>query len=199
MAEISDAVNEAVEKAHESKLNTTVAMCVAIIATFMALCHVKSGNVIQQMARAQANAVDQWSYYQSKSTKEIIAEAAANQAALDRDAAKDLAPEQRQKLDDAVKKETEASKRYGKEKEEIKGQAEKYEKQVETLDLRNDQFDMSEALLSVAIALMGVTALTQKRFMLFVAVAFGLFGFVMGVAGFARLGFHPEWLANILT
>ncbi len=199
MPEISDAVSEAVEKGRESKLNTIVALCVAIIATFMALCNVKAGNIIQQMSRAQANSVDQWSYYQSKSTKEIIAAAAADQAMLDRDTAMNLGPEQKQKLDDAIKKQGENAKRYGKEKEDIKAQAETYEKQVETLDTRNDQFDMAEALLSVAIALLGVTALTQKRFMLFVAGAFGIFGFVMGIAGFAHLPIHPDWLANILT
>ncbi len=58
---------------------------------------------------------------------------------------------------------------------------------------------MAEALLSVAIALFGVTALTQKRFMLVVAGVFGSCGVVMGVAGFAKLGFHPDWLANLLT
>jgi hypothetical protein len=199
MPEISDAVSEAVEKGRESKLNTIVALCVAIIATFMALCNVKAGNIIQQMSRAQANAVDQWSYYQSKSTKEIIAGAAADQAALDRDTAMNLGDAQKQKLDEAIKKDTDAAKRYGKEKEDIKTQAEGFEKQVETLDTRNDQFDMAEALLSVAIALLGVTALTQKRFMLFVAGAFGVFGFVMGIAGFAHLPIHPDWLANILT
>jgi len=199
MPEISDAVNEAVEKGRESKLNTIVALCVAIIATFMALCNVKAGNVIQQMSRAQANSVDQWSYYQSKSTKEIIAEAAADQATLDRDTASNLSPDQKQKLDDAIKRQGDAAKRYAKEKEDIKAQAEGFEKQVEVLDNRNDQFDMAEALLSVAIALLGVTALTQKRYMLAVAGVFGVFGFVMGVAGFARLPIHPDWLANILT
>jgi hypothetical protein len=199
MPEISDAVSEAVEKGRESKLNTIVAMCVAIIATFMALCNVKAGNVIQSMSRAQANSVDQWSYYQSKSTKEIIAQAAADQATLDRDVGANMTPEQKQKLDDAIKKQTDAANRYAKEKEDIKAAATGFEKQVDVLDNRNDQFDMAEALLSVAIALLGVTALTQKRYMLGVAGVFGIFGFIMGIAGFARLPIHPDWLANILT
>jgi len=196
MSEISDAVNEAVEKARESKLNTVIAMCVAVIATFMALCNVKAGNIVQQMQTAQANAVDEWSYYQSKSTKENIAQAAVDQLVLERDMAQ---PELRQKFDDAITKQQAQTKRYEKEKDDIKAKAQSYEAQHEALDVHNDQFDMAEALLSVAIALFGVTALTQKRWMLAVAGTFGGFGVFLGMAGFAKLGFHPDWLARFLT
>ncbi len=196
MSEMSDAVNEAVEKARESKLNTIVAACVAVIATFMSLCSVKAGNIVQQMQTAQAKAVDEWAYYQSKSTKENIAEAAIDQLVLERDMA---TPELRSKFDDAIAKQEAQTKRYAKEKDDIKAKAEGYEAQHEALDVHNDQFDMSEALLSVAIALLGVTALTQKRWMLGVASVFAVFGGVMGVAGFAKLALHPDWLARFLS
>ncbi len=197
MSEMSDAVNEAVEKARESKLNTVIAMCVAAIATFMALCNVKAGNIVQQMQTAQAQAVDEWAYYQSKSTKENIAQAAVDQLMLERDMA--ATPELRSKFDDAIAKQEAQTKRYAKEKDDIKAKAEGYEAQHEALDVHNDQFDMSEALLSVAIALLGVTALTQKRWMLGVASVFAVFGGVMGVAGFAKLALHPDWLARFLS
>jgi hypothetical protein len=38
-----------------------------------------------------------------------------------------------------------------------------------TLNVHDDQFDMSEALISVGIALAGVTALTKKKWLLAVA------------------------------
>jgi hypothetical protein len=199
MGEIGDEVNEAVERARESKLNTVVAVCVALVATFMSLCNVKAGNTIQQMSLAQANGVDQWAYYQSKSTKANIADAAADQLTLQRDMTPNLAADQKQKFDDAIQKQRESAKRYEKEKDDIKNKAEGFEKERDVLDIRNDQFDMAEALMSVAIALFGVTALTQKRWMLFVAGTFGAFGAFMGVAGFARLAVHPEWLARLLT
>ncbi len=197
MSEMSDAVNEAVEKARESKLNTVVAMCVAVIATFMALCNVKAGNIVQQMQTAQAHSVDEWAYYQSKSTKENIAQAAVDQLMLQRDMAP--TPEVQKKFDDAIAKQQATTKRYEKEKEDIKAKAEGFEDEHERLDVHNDQFDMAEALLSVAIALFGVTALTQKRWMFAVAGVFGVFGMFMGIAGFAKLGFHPDWLARIFT
>ncbi len=198
MTEIGEVLNEAVEKAHESKLNTIVAVCVALVATFMSLCNVKAGNIIQQMSLTQAEAVDEWSYYQAKGTKENIASASADALELQRDVAPNITPEQKKTFDDAIAKQRANAKKYEKEKDEIKAKAQGFEKHRDELDIHNDQFDMAEALMSVAIALFGVTALTQKRWMLFIAGAFGGFGAIMGIAGFAKLAFHPEFLARLL-
>jgi hypothetical protein len=73
MADAADQAQEAVENAEKSRLNSAVAVLVALSATFVALCNVKDGNVVQAMAQAQAGAVDQWAYYQSKSTKRPVA------------------------------------------------------------------------------------------------------------------------------
>src|SRR6266700_2508706 len=100
MSEVAEKLNEAVEKAHESKLNTVIAMCVAVIATFMALCNVKASNIVQQMSQAQAHSVDQWSYYQSKSTKQHVAEAAIDQIELQRDTAQNLSDAQKTRFEE---------------------------------------------------------------------------------------------------
>jgi hypothetical protein len=59
MSEASDAIEDALESARESRLNTVIAVAVSVTATFMALCNVKDGNVVQAMAQAQASGVDQ--------------------------------------------------------------------------------------------------------------------------------------------
>ena len=64
MSEIADTISEAVEKAGGSRINTIVAVSVAITATFIALCNVKDGNIVQAMAQEQASGVDAWAYYQ---------------------------------------------------------------------------------------------------------------------------------------
>ena len=74
MNDISDTIQEPVEEAGKSKINSRVAIFVAITATFMALCNVKDGNIVQAMSQAQARAIDAWSYFQAKSTKQSIAE-----------------------------------------------------------------------------------------------------------------------------
>ncbi|HEY2407273.1 MAG TPA: DUF4337 domain-containing protein [Polyangiaceae bacterium] len=199
MAEIGETVGEAVEKAGESKLNSVVAVMVAVSATFVALCNVKDGNICQAMAQAQAGAVDQWAYYQSKSTKQHLAETTADQLSIQREIAVNPTPEARKLLDDKVAQYLSEAKKYDRDKTEIKKQADGFTQKYDSLNNRDDQFDMSEACLSVGIALMGVTALTQKRWLLAVAAAFAGFGVVFGFAGFAGWNLHPDWLAALLS
>lgn len=199
MGEIADSVTDAIEKAKESRLNTIIAACVAIVATFMALCNVKDGNIVQAMAQAQAGAVDQWSYYQAKGVKQNLAESTREQMQLARDTTPALTPEARKAFDDKIAEHDAQVKKYEGEKNDIKKTAQDLEAQYNELNNHDDQFDMAEALMSVAIALFGVTALTQKRWLLGVAGTFAGFGVIMGVAGFARLSLHPDWLAKFLS
>jgi len=201
MGEISEVVGDAVDKAKESqsRLNTVVAAAVSISATFMALCNVKDGNIVQAMAQSQANAVDAWAFFQSKSTKQHLAESMIDQLSLQRDlGGPSLAPEGRALIEKKIAEYRERARQYEADKAEIKKQAEGYQKQYDALNLRDDQFDMAEAGLSIGIALFGVTALTQKRWMLLVAGSFAIFGAALGLAGFLGKGLHPDFLAKLL-
>jgi hypothetical protein len=197
MSDISDTINEAVEHASESRLNSIIAALVAIAATFMALCNVKDGNIVQGMAQAQANAVDQWSYFQAKGMKQNLAEATLDQLQLQRAMLTDLkfAP----MLDGKIAVYQKQVKKYEKEKADIRANAEGQQKEYNRLNLHDDQFDMSDACLSVAIALFGVTALTKKRWLLILASLFMFFGVLFGLAGFFAWGLHPDFLAKFLS
>jgi hypothetical protein len=164
----------------------------------MALCNVKDGNVVQAMAQAQTRAVDQWSYYQAKSTKQAMAENAADLVALQRDTTPNLALEARAALNARVADFQAKALRYDQEKAAIKAEAERLEKEYDTLNTHDDQFDMAEAALTVAIALFGIIILTQRRWMLGLACTFSGFGFLMGMAGFLKWNLHPDWLARLL-
>jgi hypothetical protein len=198
MSEIADRSQETIEAAEKSKLNSAVAVLVALSATFVALCNVKDGNVVQAMAQAQAGAVDQWAYYQSKSTKQHIAETTADQLTVQRDIAVNPSPEARKLLDSKILQYTNEAAKYERDKADIKQQADGLSHQYDALNVHDDQFDMSEACASVGIALMGVTALTQKRWLLGVASGFAAFGLVFGLAGFCGWNLHPDWLARLL-
>src|SRR6185436_5756722 len=89
MSELAENVKEAIEHAehghqHHSKssLNGLVAVSVAVIATFIALCNVKAGNIKQSMSQAQAKSVDAWAYFQAKGTKLNIVESARDGLAM---------------------------------------------------------------------------------------------------------------------
>jgi len=198
MGEIDAAVSETLEKLRESRLNTIVAVFVALSATFMALNNVKDGNIVQAMAQAQANSVDSWAYYQAKGTKQNLAISAREQIELTRDITPNAPPEVRAVLDKRIAEYTALEKKYESEKEEIKKQAEGFHKQYDDLNVHDDQFDMAEALLSVGIALFGITALTRKSWLLVMAIGFAACGIMLGFAGFLGWSVHPDWLASWL-
>lgn len=207
MSDLSDTVAEAIEKSEEtppaggggSSLNGMIALSVAIIATFIALCNVKAGNITQAMQQAQANSVDAWAYFQAKGTKLNIAESARDALVTQREiSGASLSSEARALIDKKVAEYEVKIRVYEREKNEIKASAEGFQATYERLNVRDDQFDMAEALTSVAIALLGITALTRKRRLLYVGWTFAGFGIVLGIAGFAGLNLHPDFLAHLL-
>ncbi len=214
MIELADTVSEAVERSRGENeggnsegariggrwnLNAVVAISVAITATFTALCNVKKGNVVQAMARSQASGVDAWSYYQAKGTKMNIAESSLDALRVQRETTPGLTHEGRALIDQKLADYGDKIRRYDLEKGQIKKTAEGFQEDYERLDTRHDQFDMAEALTSIAVALFGITALTQKRRLLYLAWAFAAIGIVLGSAGFFRLGLHPDFLARALS
>jgi len=224
MSELADTVTEAVERSHEGEgeegggeggseggaktggsgrggrwtLNAVVAISVAITATFTALCNVKKGNVVEAMARAQASGIDAWAYYQAKGTKLNIAESALDSLRIQRETTPGLTSEGRAFIDRKLADYAEKIRHYEVEKEEIKQKAEGFHEHYEVLDARHDQFDMAEALASIAIALLGLTSLTQKKWLFYLAWGFAGLGIVLGLAGFMGLGLHPDFLARAL-
>lgn len=188
MTDISDTIQEASEHARESKINGKVAIWVAITATFMALCDVKDGNIVQAMDQAQAHSIDAWSYYQAKSTKQAIIENALEQLSVQKNPA----------YDELIKKDEAQVARYDKEKAEIKKQAEGFSQEYDAINVFDDQFDMTTAFLSIAIAMFGITALTQRRWLLYFAAAISISGFVLGLAAFLKISLHSDFISRIL-
>ena len=199
MGEIDEKITEAVEKAHDSRLNTAIAALVAATATLMALNNVKDGNIVQNMQQAQANGVDEWAYYQAKGTKQNFAIAAREQLEIMRDATANPTPDLRVMFDKRIAEYKQQEEKYGIEKEDIKKKAEGFQKQYDEFNRHDDQFDAAEALMSVAIAMFGVTALTRKRWLLIVGIVFAGIGETLGLAGFLGWSLHSDWLASVLS
>lgn len=189
MSEISDVIQESVENSGKSKINSRVAIFVSITATFMAICNVKDGNIVQAMEQAQAHTIDAWSYYQSKSTKESIAENTLEILKLQKGTDNT----------EAIKKYEDQIQRYEKEKGDIKKQAEGYAKDYDDLNVFDDQFDMTEALLSISLAMFGITALTQSRWLFFFAASVSSLGIILGVTAFMKISLHSDFVSRILS
>ena len=188
MSDISETIQEPLEQATKSKINSYVALFVAITATFMAICNVKDGNVVQAMSQAQARSIDAWSYFQAKSTKQAITENTLEMLKV-----------QKSGISEAlIRKYTDQIDRYDKEKIKIKAEAEGYQKEYDDINLFDDQFDMTEALLTISIAMFGITSLTQKKWLLYFSSIVSLTGIVLGLAAFMKISLHSDFISKIL-
>src|SRR3989440_5605052 len=67
------------KKNPRAHLNTWVAISVALLATFMGICKVKDDNIVQAMQQAQADKIDNYSWYQARNIREEVARATVAQ------------------------------------------------------------------------------------------------------------------------
>jgi len=154
-----------------------IAVITAIIATVGALfsymggaTQANAGLYKNNAAIKKTEAANQWSYFQSKSTKQSLAEFA-----------RDLAPEDKRvayqgKID-----------RYEKEKNEIKLGAEKLETESTTWDKSSDEqmhqhhrWAQATTVLQVSIALAAIALLTRKKWLEYAMFALAGVGVVLG-------------------
>jgi len=64
---------------------------------------------------------------------------------------------------------------------------------------RDDQFDLSDALIAIAISLLALTALAHKPWLFFVAMVPTLLGVLMGLAGLLDRQLHPDAITHWLS
>ncbi|MSO66988.1 MAG: DUF4337 domain-containing protein [Pseudolabrys sp.] len=176
------------------RLNDLVAVSVVILSVFMAVSKIKDDNINQAMQKAKAESVDAWTEYQAARIKLHVDENGLAQLRLLETAGnfdRALAAKQAAEFEADIKKYVARSK-------ETRTKAESLEKEYDRLNFRDDQFDMSDAFTSIAIALAAVAALVDSYWLLYVAWGSGALGMIFGFAGFAGLNFRPEWLAQLL-
>jgi hypothetical protein len=179
-----------------SRLSSMVAITVALLATFLGVCKVKDDNIVQAMQQAQADKLDHWSFYQARNIREEVANAALAQLRL---GAAGAPAAQRAGYSAAIVKYEALVADQAKKKEEVRAQAEQDQKTYDALNYRDDQFDLSDALVAIAISLLALTALTHKRWLYWLALVPTLFGVIMGLAGLLAWRLHPDLLARLLS
>ena len=178
------------------RLNTAVAITVALLATFMGICKIKDDNICQAMQQAQADKIDHWSYYQARNVRQEVAEATVVQLRLQQ--ATQPASAQAAYAD-AVAHYDQIAKEQAQKKDEVRTQATADQKQYDALNYRDDQFDLSDALLAIAISMLAVSSLTQLMWLYLLSLVPAGFGVLMGVAGLVGLHVHPDALSALLS
>jgi hypothetical protein len=174
--------------------NNRIAIAVAIISAFMAVAKVKDDNIVQTWQHAQITAVDTWNQYQAKRLRQFVLETSlAEIASIETggDAAGREATARRFRED---------IERYKGEIQELATAAKAQEAIVDETGDRDDLFDLSDALLSLSVALFAITALLRTRWLFGFASVVGLGGLFFGVAGFGGwTAVHPGWLVALLS
>lgn len=180
----------------QNRLNRWVAITVALVSVFMGVTKIKDDNIVQAMLQAKSDSVDRWNEYQSKKLKHHMAELGLSQL----QALKVLAPDkggaqfaaQQKQFQDTIA-------RYQVEEAELMKKAKALEKSYDDLNYRDDQFDLSDACLSICLGMLGVASLTNSAGLLYLSWVFAGFGGLMGFAGLLGLAIHPDLLTKLLS
>jgi hypothetical protein len=177
-------------EAKDKRLNRMVALTVVVLSIFMGLAGVKDGNLVQAMDQAQARSIDLWNEYQATRVKRHVDEVALAQLKLSAQSPGVAAEEARLATEMA---------KYDAEAPDLRKRAEGASAEYDAINLHDDQFDASDALISIAVAVAAVAALADSFPALIVSWAFGGGGLVMGMAGFLNLPVHLDWLSRLLS
>jgi ribosomal protein S13 len=198
----ADAANEgeqgaaAAAAAAHSRLNTWVAITVALLATFMGICKVKDDNIVQAMQQAQAAKIDDWSFYQARNIRQEVAQSTLSELTITRQVA---APAQRPSLDSSIARYQALVKDQATKKDSLRVAAEADQKQYDALNYRDDQFDLSDTLIALAISLLALTSLTKKQWLYWIAMVPTALGVLMGLAGLIGWAIHPDAISRLLS
>ena len=146
---MSERANSARSEKRESKtLSDLVAVTVVVLSVFMAISKTKDDNINQAMQKAKADSVDAWAEYQFARVKLHVDENGLNQLRLLESGGqidKALAAKQAAEYEADIKK-------YEGRSKETRAKAERLEAEYDRLNFRDDQFDMSDVFLAIAIA-----------------------------------------------
>ena len=179
-----------------ARLNAMVAVTIAVLATFMGICKIKDDNIVQAMQQAQADKLDHWNFYQARNIRQEVAMSTVEQLKLARLGRSGTDAEA---YDATIARYETIAAEQSQKKDESKKQAEQDQKTYDGLNLHDDQFDLSDAALALAIALLAVTALTHQWWLYWLTLVPTSFGVLMGLSGLLGWSLHPDALVRLLT
>lgn len=183
-------------EAKKQQLNSYVAITVAFLATFIGVCKVKDDNIVQAMQQAQADKIDHYAWYQARNVREDVAKATVTQLQLQ---ANSQPASARKAYEKQIAAYQQIARDQNQKKQELRLAAENDQKAYDERNFHDDQFDLSDSFLSIAISLLALTSLLQKRWLYGVAMVPTAFGVFMGLAGLLNWQFHPDSLTKLLS
>lgn len=170
--------------------NNRIALTIALLVTFLAISTIKSGNVEQAVAQAQAERNNSWAWYQAVRVREDMATyELANLQRLLR-VQSPAAPQgeivpptaEARALAQEIAAQEQEVVHVRARKDEVEHRAQAAELDLAHLNTIADQYDFSDALLAIAMALFAVCALAKVRWLYWFSLLPTLAGLAWGVA-----------------
>lgn len=175
MEEFGKEMREAGEKAEASL--THVSLIISVLAVLVAICTVLGHREHTSAVLLQANSSDKFSEYQARRQRVVLNE---NSATI----LSSLAPADSPNVAAALQKWQAQNDKWKPENEEALKQATEFHEKVELSERKADRFDLSEALLEIAVVLASITLLTKHQRYVAAGVLLGIAGVVIGASAF---------------
>lgn len=177
------------------RLTNITALTVVLFSVFLAIQGIKSGNVAQAIDQTKADVLNKWNQYQASRLKHDMSEATLvtnNLFASVPGVDAKVVQAEREKSEKANAFYAEREKKYAAEAKELTGK-------LEGLNARDDQYDVAEALLTIAIATAAVAILAESWWIVVFSWVVGGFGLLLGGGAMAGINLNPEWLVKLFT
>jgi hypothetical protein len=154
-----------------------VAVTMSILAVLVAIATLFGHRAANEVLYLQTKAMDQWSYYQAKNMR-------LNEKQGVADLLSTLTPVDKEKAEGMREKYLKDAERYSDEKGDIQTEAEKFEKERDVVERKENRFDASEVILEIALIICSLTLLTRQKLFWFSGIGLGLVGLLVMLSGF---------------
>ena len=192
---IAELKEERSEQQHEDRFNRGAALLIAVMAAVLAVGGLGGGNATDDMIISNIRASDTWAFYQAKNVRQTMyeievadlesrlpLETGADRAALEARIAEYQATVAR--YDDEPDPEAPADPLRGEGKKQLMAQAEAFEAARDVAVAKDDNFDLAEVALQLALVLGSVAILAGNRAILTVSGLLGALGALLTLNGF---------------
>ncbi len=197
---IAELHEEKAEHAADDRFRNRAALLIAILAAILAIGGLGGGNATDDMVANNIKASDSWAFYQAKNVRQTMYEIAADELRASLETG--TVPAAGRSAAEARLKEYQGTvARYdsepdpkapndllkGEGKKEIKARAQSYEEAFDQASARDNNFDLAEVLLQLALVLGSVAILALNRWILALSALLGLAGSLLTLNGFLLL------------
>lgn len=158
-------------------LTTRISLSISILAVILAITTMLGHRAASEGSQKQAEAFDQWAYYQAKNGRQYTAQKTLElegvMTALDK--------EKSEKLSDSLKKEIE---KYEDDKREISDKAKELQRERDLMQKKVDKFEAGESFLEIALVLCSITLITRRSALWFIGLAIATGGIYFTIVGY---------------